>query len=56
MNTHGLNTAIELYRSGTLTLTQAADRAGCTEDQLLAAIRSYGVEPAAGTASPAGAD
>jgi hypothetical protein len=56
MNGHGLNTAIELYRSGTLTLTQAADRAGCTEDRLVAAMRAYGVEPASGTASPAGAD
>jgi hypothetical protein len=56
MMAHGINTAIELYRSGTLTLTQAATRAGCTEDQLVAALRSYGLEPSAGTATPAGAD
>ncbi|MFB6157531.1 MAG: hypothetical protein ABEJ34_06800 [Haloferacaceae archaeon] len=43
MNSRGLNTAMELYRSGTLTLTQAAQRAGCTEDQLLRALHSSGL-------------
>lgn len=50
MNSRGLNTAMELYRSGTLTLTQAAKRAGCTESQLLGALDSTGVSV------PAGAD
>ncbi|MFB6302408.1 MAG: UPF0175 family protein [Haloferacaceae archaeon] len=44
MNSRGLNTAMELYRSGTLTLTQAARRAGCTESELAAALGSAGVD------------
>jgi hypothetical protein len=48
MNSRGLNTAMELYRSGTLTLTQAAKRAGCTESQLLGALGSAGVDVSAG--------
>ena len=43
MNPRGLNTAMELYRSGTLTLPQAARRAGCTETQLLRALHSSGL-------------
>lgn len=49
MNSRGLKTAMELYRSGTLTLTQAARRAGCTESQLVAALGSAGVDVSAGT-------
>lgn len=47
MNSRGLNTAMELYRSGTLTLTQAARRAGCTEAELTAALGSAGVDVSA---------
>jgi predicted HTH domain antitoxin len=62
MSTHSLTVAVTLYRSGTLTLTQAARRAGLDEDGMRDALRSYGVpvrEPLAtphATERPASAD
>jgi predicted HTH domain antitoxin len=43
MTPRGLNTALELYRSGTLSVGRAAQLAGCTERQLREAARAYGV-------------
>jgi predicted HTH domain antitoxin len=44
MHTHALTTAITLYENGTLTLTQAAMRAGRTPDAMEAALRAHGVD------------
>ena len=43
MTPRGLNTALELYRTGTLSLGRAAQLAGCTEQELQTAARAYGV-------------
>lgn len=56
MPTHGLTTAMTLYRSGTLTLGQAAARAGRTEASFVRALETYGVPLREGDrARPAGA-
>jgi hypothetical protein len=49
MHTHALTAALTLYRSGTLTLDQAARRAGRSPAAMRATLHSYGVvvrEPA----------
>ena len=43
MHTHALTTAMTLYRSGTLSLSQAAARAGRSERDLLVALKQHGV-------------
>jgi hypothetical protein len=43
MTPRGLNTALELYRTGTLSLSRAAQLAGCTEGELETAAQTYGV-------------
>ncbi|ELZ84041.1 hypothetical protein C454_07007 [Haloferax gibbonsii ATCC 33959] len=43
MHTNALATAMTLYRSGTLTLSQAAARSGYSEDDLLLALQRHGV-------------
>ncbi|KAB1197620.1 MULTISPECIES: UPF0175 family protein [Haloferax] len=43
MHSTALATAITLYRSGTLTLSQAATRSGYSEDDLLVALQRHGV-------------
>ena len=43
MHTHALTTALTLYRSGTVTLTQAARSAGCTEPEMAATLREHGI-------------
>lgn len=48
MTPRGLNTAIELYRTGTLPLGRAAGLAGCTEVELREAAAGY-VEPRRGS-------
>lgn len=44
MHTHALTTAMTLYQSGTLTLSQAATRAGRSESELVAALHQHGIE------------
>jgi predicted HTH domain antitoxin len=44
MHTHALTTAITLYENGTLTLTQAAKRAGRTPAAMETALRAHGVD------------
>ncbi|XVH32882.1 hypothetical protein ACNS7O_06775 [Haloferacaceae archaeon DSL9] len=44
MPTRGLQTALILYQSGTLTLSQAAARAGRTESSFRALLDKYGIE------------
>jgi predicted HTH domain antitoxin len=46
MTPRGLNTALELYRTGTLSLSRAAQLAGCTEQELKTAAQTYGVNEA----------
>jgi hypothetical protein len=43
MTPRGLNTALELYRNGTLPADRAAGVAGCTERELREAARAHGV-------------
>jgi predicted HTH domain antitoxin len=43
MHTHALTTALTLYRSGTLSLTQAAHRAGCSEREMIHALGKHGI-------------
>jgi predicted HTH domain antitoxin len=43
MHTHALTTALTLYRSGTLSLTQAAHRAGCSEREMARSLARYGI-------------
>jgi predicted HTH domain antitoxin len=43
MHTHALTTALTLYRSGTLSLTQAAHRAGCSEREMVRALGRHGI-------------
>lgn len=64
MHTHALTTAMTLYQSGTLSLSEAAARAGRSERELILALKQHGIpvrdEPeatvASGTDSPVGAD
>ena len=44
MATHGLQTALTLYRSGTLTLEQAAARAGRTVSSFERVLEQYGID------------
>ncbi|MGM0606514.1 MAG: UPF0175 family protein [Halobacteriota archaeon] len=44
MATHGLHTALTLYRSGTLTLAQAATRAGRSEESFRRVLDRYGID------------
>ncbi len=44
MCSHTYTTAMTLYRSGTLTLSQAAARAGCSESELRKALYAHGIE------------
>ncbi len=50
MTPRGLNTALELYRTGTLSLGRAAQMAGCTEAELREAAWAYGVKEASSEA------
>ncbi|RDI71757.1 DUF7317 family protein [Halopelagius longus] len=43
MHTHALTTAMTLYRSGTLSLSEAAARAGRSEEELLVALKQHGI-------------
>lgn len=43
MSTHSLTTALTLYRSGTLSLAQAARQAGCTEHEFAAVLGKHGI-------------
>jgi len=43
MATHGLSTALTLYRCGTLTFRQAATRAGQTDDAFARTLARYGI-------------
>jgi len=43
MATHGLSTALTLYRCGTLTLSQAAARAGQSDDVFAHTLTRYGI-------------
>jgi predicted HTH domain antitoxin len=43
MTPRGFNTALELYRTGTLSLGRAARFAGCTPTELRTAAQTYGV-------------
>ncbi|MFC6613402.1 UPF0175 family protein [Halopenitus salinus] len=44
MALHGLATALTLYDSGTLTLSQAASRAGIGETEFIAQLERRGIE------------
>jgi predicted HTH domain antitoxin len=54
MHTHALTVALTLYRSGTLTLEQAAESAGLSEPEMRAAIRRHGIPLHEELAAPAG--
>jgi len=43
MSSRGLTTALTLYRSGTLTLSKAAARAGLSEGEFVSALRRRGI-------------
>jgi hypothetical protein len=43
MHTHALTTAMTLYRSGTLSLSQAAARAGRSERELVLALKQHSI-------------
>lgn len=43
MYTHGLNTAMTLYRNGTLTLSQAAVHAGRSTEAFATALERHGI-------------
>jgi predicted HTH domain antitoxin len=43
MHTHARNTALTLYRSGTLSLAQAAHRAGCSEGEMVRTLGRHGI-------------
>jgi predicted HTH domain antitoxin len=45
MATHGLMTALTLYRCGTLSLRQAAAHAGQTDDAFARTLAQYGIPP-----------
>ena len=44
MCSHTFTTAMTLYRSGTLTLSQAATRAGCSESVMRNTLYAHGIE------------
>lgn len=63
MHTHALITALTLYRSGTLSLSQAAHRAGCSEREMVRSLGKHGIairesfaSHAGHTGTPVGAD
>jgi len=41
MRIHTIESSVILYRSGTLTLSQAARHAGCTDAELAAAVDTH---------------
>ncbi|QCJ46901.1 MULTISPECIES: DUF7317 family protein [Haloprofundus] len=43
MHTHSLTTALTLYRSGTLTLAQAASRAGKSQAEFRKVLAAHGI-------------
>jgi len=43
MATHGLSTALTLYRCGTLTFRQAATHAGQTDDAFAQTLTRHGI-------------
>ena len=53
MSTHSLTTALTLYRSRTLSLSQAARQAGCTEVEFVNVLGKRGIS-VRGTQSPGG--
>ena len=56
MATHGLQTALTLYRSGTYSLEQAAAKAGRSEAAFRRVLDQYGIDhPEADRRDPAGA-
>ncbi|TQR22232.1 hypothetical protein C9J85_07725 [Haloferax sp. wsp5] len=54
MHTNALATAMTLYRSGALTLSQAAARSGYSEDDLLLVPPQHGGDLVDGTPDAAG--
>jgi predicted HTH domain antitoxin len=44
MHTHARTTALTLYRSGTLSLAQAAHRAGCSEREMARTLGRHGID------------
>jgi predicted HTH domain antitoxin len=63
MHTHALTAAMTLYRSGTLSLDQAAEAAGLSDARMRTALRRHGIplrselpDPLAADGTPAGAD
>jgi hypothetical protein len=44
MHSNALTQALTLYRSGTFTLSQAASRAGRTEEEFVTVLHQYGIE------------
>ncbi|MUV57544.1 Uncharacterised protein family (UPF0175) [Halogeometricum rufum] len=44
MHNHALTAAMTLYKSGTLTLSQAATRAGRSEEELVVALRRHDID------------
>ncbi|MFD1633406.1 hypothetical protein ACOZ4L_09445 [Haloplanus ruber] len=41
MRTHSIESSVILYRNGTLTLSQAARHAGCSNDEMASAVDAY---------------
>jgi len=56
MYTHGLNTAMTLYRNGTLTLQQAASRAGRSPEAFETALARHGISVEEDIERPQAAD
>ncbi|GAB3314878.1 hypothetical protein EI982_12900 [Haloplanus rallus] len=41
MRTHTIESSVILYRNGTLTLSQAARRAGCSDEEMASAVTGH---------------
>jgi hypothetical protein len=41
MRTKSIESSVILYRSGTLTLSQAARHAGCSDEEMAAAVKAH---------------
>jgi len=54
MTTHGIETALTLFAAGTLTRTQAARKAGVSEDRFALVCRRRGIDRPTATVDAGG--
>jgi len=56
MRTHTIESSVVLYRSGTLTFSQAARHAGCSDEEMAAAVEAHPQRAQVGAVADRSAD